>query len=352
MLLSCDREERRGIFFLKADVPLPDAALKGLAARGAALLAERCDAVAALLAADAARGPVQPLAAGTFHVVHARLGDDPVVVRSPIPGIFAEDLSLGVEREVRRWLGPAGDLVPETHRVGFAADGAPFDHAILSHVGAPTLRDAGDDLLDRQPSLLAGIGRALSAVHAVPGFGAGLLALGREGAAAPRGVHDDWAAYLRLHLDSHVDRCRAAGLVDAALAARIAAQFAGLEADVAGRPMCLLHGDPGNHNIAVDPGTGRVVALLDWEDALVGDPLFDAALWASFHPPRRHGAMFAAYAEAPVSAGERRLFALYFLRIALAKTVHRIRFGVADRPGYTPGHHRITVGVEMLEALA
>jgi aminoglycoside phosphotransferase (APT) family kinase protein len=350
MLLSCDREERRGIFFLKADVQLPDAALKGLAARGAALLAERNAAVAALLAADATE--VQPLAAGTFHVVHARLGADPVVVRSPIPGIFAADRTLAVEREVRRWLGPAGDLVPATRCIAYAADGAPFDHAILSYVGAPTLRDAGDDLLDRQPSLLAGIGRALSAVHAVPGTGAGLLALGRDGAAAPEGVQDDWAAYLRLHLQSHVDRCEAAGLVDAPLAARIAVQFARLESDVAGRPMRLLHGDPGNHNIAVDPVTGRVVALLDWEDALVGDPLFDAALWASFHPPRRHAPMLAAYAQVPVSAAERRLLALYFLRIALAKTVHRIRFGVADRPGYTPGHHRITQGVEMLEALA
>jgi aminoglycoside phosphotransferase (APT) family kinase protein len=350
MPISCDREERRGIFFLKADVPLPDAALSGLADRGAALLAERNAAVAALLGAGATE--VQPLAAGTFHVVHARLGDDPVVVRSPIPDIFAEDLSLGVERDVRRWLGPAGDLVPATRCIAFAADGAPFDLAILAHVGAPTLRAVGDERLDRDPALLAGIGRALSAVHAVPGTGAGLLALGRDGLSAPRGVHDDWAGYLRVHFDFHVDRCRAAGLVDAALAARIAAQFAGLEADVAGRPMRLLHGDPGNHNIAVDPGTGRVVALLDWEDALVGDPLFDAALWASFHPPRRHGAMLAAYAHAPASAAERRLFALYFLRIALAKTVHRIRFGVADRPGYTPGHHRITQGVAMLEALA
>lgn len=350
MPLSCDREERRGIFLLKADIPLPDDALKGLAARGAALLAARNAAVAALLAADATE--VQPLAAGTFHVVHARLGDDPVVVRSPIPGIFAEDRSLAVERNVRRWLGPAGDLVPATRRIGFAADGAPFDHAVLSHVGAPTLRDAGDDILDRDPALLAGIGRALSAVHAVPGTGAGLLALGRHGAAAPHGVHDDWAAYLRVNLDAHVERCRVAGLVDAALAARITAAFAGLEADVAGRPMRLLHGDPGNHNIAVDPATGRVVALLDWEDALVGDPLYDAALWASFHPPRRYDAMLAAYAHAPVSAAERRLFALYFLRIALAKTVHRIRFGVADRPGYAPAHERIARGIAMLEAPA
>jgi hypothetical protein len=46
---------------------------------------------------------------------------------------------------------------------------------------------------------------------------------------------------------------------------------------------------------------------------------------------------------------EQRLRALYFLRIALAKTVHRLRFRIADQAGRTPAHHRILRGVQEVE---
>jgi aminoglycoside phosphotransferase (APT) family kinase protein len=204
-------------------------------------------------------------------------------------------------------------------------------------------------MLDREPACLAGAGRALSCVHTIKGEGAGLL--DTEMASTPRGIHRRWEDYVHLLLDEHLDRCIEAGFVDNPLAEEIRELFQAMRPALANRPMRLLHGDLGIHNIVVDPASKDVTALLDWEDALVGDPLFDIAMVSSFHPERRLPAFLQGYGLAQPNPDERRLVALYFLRIALSKTVHRLRFGVRDLAGRTPGHHRIYRGVSELRQL-
>ena len=85
-----------------------------------------------------------------------------------------------------------------------------------------------------------------------------------------------------------------------------------------------------------------MTALLDWEDALVGDPLFDVAMVSTFHPPRRLAAFMAGYGLTAPSRDEQRLIAAYFLRVALSKTVHRSVS--ASRIGLD-GHRRICASI-------
>lgn len=49
-------------------------------------------------------------------------------------------------------------------------------------------------------------------------------------------------------------------------------QFA---ADLDAAPAALLHADLGDREVFVDRSTGDVTAIVDWGDALVGDPLYD-----------------------------------------------------------------------------
>jgi aminoglycoside phosphotransferase (APT) family kinase protein len=349
--LVFDSEARRSIFYLKTDIALPDRRLRELHTEAAAAIVSRLPVVERLAQGLGWPGKVTPLSVGSYHLVHRldRCEGGPLVVRSVLDGLFAQDRSLLLERSVAEWLGDANQVVPATHAVNFRADGAPFDYAVLSLASGLPLRDLGDQALDEQLGILSEIGASLRQIHEVPASGAGLLDFDRLNG-GPVGVLERWSDYITLRLEDHVVACIAAGYVDERMAERILEMFKAMNPALQERPIRLLHGDPGAHNICVDPSSLEITAYLDWEDAIAGDPLFDVAMFSSFQPHRRMPAFMAGYGlDDPLPVTEARLVALYFLRIALSKTVHRLRFGVKDKPDRAPGHHRIYRGIDELE---
>src|SRR5262249_32278643 len=113
----------------------------------------------------------------------------------------------------------------------------------------------------------------------------------------------------------------------------------------------LLHGDLGSHNVFTDGAS--ITALIDWEDCLSGDPVFDIAFWATFHPERRHQAFLDGYrSESPLPGDFAVRFWLYFLRIALGKTVLRHRLRLSDPPGRPAASLRIQRGLGEAESLS
>ena len=350
--LVLDTQARRSIFYLKTDIALSDSRLRELQAEAAAALISRQPEVERLATQLGWPGTATPLAAGSYHLVHRldRRNGSPLAVRSVIDGLFVQDRGLLLERSTAEWLSNTNHLVPATHAVGFRADGAPFDYAVLSLASGLPLRDLGDPVLDEQPGILSAIGARLLQIHAVPASGAGLIDFDRL-TGGPVGVLERWSDYITLRLEDHITACIAANYVDERLAQRIREMFKAMGPALDQRPIRLLHGDPGTHNVCIDPESRELTAFLDWEDALAGDPLFDVAMFSTFQPPRRMPPFMAGYGFGQLPVAEARLIALYFLRIALSKTVHRLRFGVRDKPGRAPGHHRIYRGVDELERL-
>ena len=217
----------------------------------------RTPAVEAIAAAAGFPGKAALCAIGTYHVVHRieQANASPLMVKSAVSGLFKEDRSLLVDAWVRAWLAAYGHdhLVPATATVRFESDGAPFDFAVMDEASGTALQDG---MLDANPAILQNIGATLRAIHDVTGDGAGLLDLStRQAPPSPRGVHDRWADFITLNLDQHVAACSAAGVIDAELAEKIAALFRAVRSIFQSRPMRLLHGDPGTHNIAVDRTT-------------------------------------------------------------------------------------------------
>ena len=199
-----------------------------------------------------------------------------------------------------------------------------------------------------EPRMLAAlgeVGRFLQRLHGVRGTGFGPIV--RVEGADLRGAHPHWDAFVLMRLDEHVASCEGIGAIARHEAADIVARFEGARPSLRAQQPALLHGDPGSHNFLVDESGIR--AVIDWEDALLGDPLFDLASLCTFHPERRHSAIWSGYGIvlAPGNDAWER-FWLYFLRIALAKTVHRHRFGYPDRPDRPPASRRIQLALERL----
>lgn len=281
---------------------------------------------------------------GTMHRLFHAAGSRSLVRIAAFPG---EPWAGLMELECR--------LAPLLRAHGFPVPGCVF-HALGATRGVQSVDLVEGASLDTRDADEAATQRGLRAaaallarVHRIPGAGAGPLSLERlRAGAAIAGLHASWPEFVRLRLDDHLRECEAMGAMSAAEAARARAAFRGplLEGAAGG---ALLHGDPGGHNFIM--WGDEVAGLIDWEDALVGDPLFEVASMCTFHPVRRHAAIFAGHGLEPRRATPSwDRFWLYFLRIALAKTVHRHRFGYADTPGRSPAAARIQLALRELDA--
>jgi aminoglycoside phosphotransferase (APT) family kinase protein len=190
-----------------------------------------------------------------------------ILRRPPLHGVLPS--AHDVAREHRIVAALADSDVPVPPLVGLEQDemvtGAPFyvmrfvDGLVVRDTGAaeqlePSVRRAaGEDLVD-----------VLGRLHAVDPDAVGLGELGRK---------EDYLArqLKRWHRQLTTGRQRELPLLDEV--------HARLVADIPDQgPAALVHGDYRLDNLIVDPATGRVVAVLDWELATLGDPLADVGL--------------------------------------------------------------------------
>lgn len=339
-----------GRFLLKADLAETDSRLRALrspvssdAPPSSELLARAVESVTGLevrrMDAEAARG--------TFRwVVPTELSNGcHVMVRVNRLDHGALVDGLAMEARLLRHLRAIGLAVPAVLAVDTSRRVIPFAFGVVERLDGPTLADRDDD--DAATDLaLRSLGRYLRELHSICLVGAGPLAVvaDRGGLADLAGTEEQWPDYVVQRLEEHLAGLVAAGQVAAATAEWIdRALRAGRFDDTADR---LLHGDPGGPNVILDRH-GGIAGLVDWEDALVGDPIFELASAAAFQPERRWPSLFEGYRFAP--SGERgRRFWLYFLRIVVARTVVRQRFGIVDQPGRPPAAGRIARAIEAL----
>jgi aminoglycoside phosphotransferase (APT) family kinase protein len=350
--LDAYTEQRRALFYPKADLLwIEEAAAVPADARGRlALAADVCRTVFGEAPTD-----VRPLAQqGTFHLLYrAALADGrAVVVRLNAVGDRQRDYALHLDGWAAEMLRRRGLPALHVYHVDVTRSVWPVDVQILEEAPGRPLTVHDDDDQRLRP-LLTDLGRFIARVHEIGLEGFGLLGIrlpasGPAAGGRPCGLWSSWRDYLRTNLAGHLRACQDMGAVSGAEVQRVEAVFAAGETMFRGVPPVLLHGDLGNHNVFADDGGVRV--LIDWEDCLAGDPVFDIAFWGTFHPEPRREAFLAGYREVrSLPADFETRYWLYFLRVALAKTVLRHRLRVPDRPGRPPASRRIQLALARLE---
>lgn len=346
---------RRQTFYPKTDMPVPDAVLQKLRNLSDAELGLTDEVLRQ--AAGAVFRPGTPLSRfprqGTFHRLYlAELANGTRrLLRFNITGDYWGGHTLHLEKWAVTKARAAGMPAPSVLITDTSRRICPLDFQVVELVPGRSLQEFDDDEPEMQ-RLLGKLGEQFARLHGVKAerwgwFDVGPLLGERSG--APSGLFGKWEDYVMLRLKEHVESCEKMGAVGNETSRRILDHFAALKSHLKGFEPALLHGDPGSHNAMTD---GReITALLDWEDCLAGDPVYELAFWATFHPERRHAAFLQAYrAMRPLPDDFDVRFWLYFLRISLAKTVHRQRFGYVDRPGRPPAAQRIQNSLERLES--
>jgi aminoglycoside phosphotransferase (APT) family kinase protein len=225
--------------------------------------------------------------------------------------------------------------------------GAPF-LVIEEAKGQPLNRFENVETQAVPSPLLSEFGKFLARVHTVEGKGAGLLDVGAVDG-RPRGLHAGWSDYLMLRLEAHLDVCEKIGAIKNERG-EIERKFADAESLFKKAPLRWLHGDPGHHNVFSDGQ--QITAVIDWEDSLCGDPIFDVAFWGTFCRDEMREEFLNGYQTIQKLPADFELrYWLYYLRTAISKTVHRHHFGAKDRPGRPPASQRIQKALSKLQKM-
>jgi len=171
------------------------------------------------------------------------------------------------ERRVHRLVAahlPRQVALPHVELLGEPTSGFPYRfaaHRFIPGVAADAL-DAS-----RLPALARDIARAFAALHSIP-----------EGTARSAGVGEIVSDDLGRSewFERGIRVARDIRGLDAAVDAALK-WLTGLRLpppDYAG-PLHVIHHDLGPEHLVVDPATGRLRAIIDWTDAILGDPMRD-----------------------------------------------------------------------------
>ncbi|MBI4816757.1 MAG: phosphotransferase family protein [Deltaproteobacteria bacterium] len=231
------------------------------------------------------KGPfeVQQFTRGYSNVTYlVRSADQELVLRRPPPGVKIETAhDMGREFGILSKLHPSWPKVPKPILLETDPSvlGSPF--YLMERVRGVILRARLPKGLELTPRLIRGISEnsidTLAEIHGLDVGGVGLGELGKPAGYVERQVRGWTQRY---------ERAKTEELVDAEFVARWLSEERPPESGA-----CLVHNDFKYDNLVLDPqDLTRVVAVLDWEMATLGDPLLDLgcalAYWTQADDPR------------------------------------------------------------------
>jgi len=145
-----------------------------------------------------------------------------------------------------------------------------------------------------------------------------------------RGGRGTYAEYFLLNLDRHLGFLEDGGFLTAAEQTEIAVEIQHHEGLLAIDRGCLVHKDLALWNVLGTPH--EILAFIDFDDSISGDPLDDLSLLACFHDTAFLKAALAGYTSLrPLPSGHLRRFWLHLLRNMIVKAVIRAGGGLFER---------------------
>ncbi len=228
-------------------------------------------------------------------------------------------------------LGAAGLPVPALYETSISMARHPFRYQIMDCLDAPPLIDhykAG--MLDLD-AIAVQSGDFLAELHRIQLSGFGFIDTARlAGAKQLRGIDPTWRAYFHKCLENHLAYLETHRILPAGILPRIRRTLEThgelLETDRG----VLLHRDFAIWNLL--GSVNRIEAVIDWDDAVIGDPADDIGMVNCFMDEAYMETLLRAYARVhPVDERFRRKVSLYTLRNMLWKTVIRHYMGYFDK---------------------
>lgn len=235
------------------------------------------------------------------------------------------------ESALMRLAAQGGVPVPEVFHTDVSRSASPFRFQLMECRPEPCL-----DTYHKQGVLdLAAVGTQLGAclrsLHAIRIDGFGFIdtqLLARTGEL--RGLDLTYAGYFHKRLDDHLDYLEQHALLSGGAVEEVRRLFERHASRLRRSQAVLTHRDMALWNVLGEPG--RITAIIDWDDAVGGDPADDIGILRCFYDDDFMGPVLRGYwgAEKPDYDFECRVW-LHLLRNMLWKTKLRHALGYFDK---------------------
>lgn len=209
----------------------------------------------------------------------------------------SDDDYMLAESAVMRLADSAGVPVPRVLHTDVSRSHSPFRFQIMEYIPDASLNvHHKQGTLDLE-AVARQLGRYLRRCHAIPLAGFGFIDTREyQRTGTVRGLDSAYPDYFHKRLADHLKYLRQHTFLSDAACAEIQHLFQRHESRLQRPQGMLVHRDPAFWNILGTPD--RITAIIDWDDAVSGDPADDLGILFCFHDDRFLDTVLAEYASA------------------------------------------------------
>jgi len=269
---------------------------------------------------------IDSLARRTLHFVYKvhTEGKD-YIIRINASGEFFHELQYIIELWAFEQLKLHGLPALEIFDIDVSRNLMPFDYEIMSVAEGKSIYDASIEG-SFKIEMIKQLGAMAASIHKIKTKGYGHFDIGSLVSGEHKGAHDNWCDFVLMNLTKHLEYCTLSGIITENDASNIQSVLNYPEGFCLPEPS-LLHGDMANHNAFTDGE--KITALIDWEESMSGDPIFEIAYYGTgcYGNEEWLNAFLEGYKSVTgLPEDFERRYAFYYLRISVAKALVRDRF--------------------------
>lgn len=238
---------------------------------------------------------------------------------------------LVVESRLLTEVAALGVPVPRASHVDASRRDVPFAWQVLEFVPHPDFNRLQKDGLLQPARVAREIGACVARWQSLKPGGFGPFQTDvLETTGRLQGYHAGYRNYFFLHLDRHLAFLARNDFLSSGAVDEIRREIGRCEDLLVLAQGCLVHKDLAFWNLLGTPD--RVMAVIDWDDAIAGDPLDDLSLLGCFHDAATLREAFSGYASVrPLPGDYRSRYWLHLLRNMVVKSVIRVGAGYFNR---------------------
>ncbi|CDZ76224.1 thiamine kinase [Legionella massiliensis] len=336
-------------FLLKADIQIDDSVLQSLAAlREQQVASDEADVqkIAHQLFGLSPKSCEVLSGGGTFHVIYKIEYESRKLILKTLVNIPG-NTNLGLTKQfyLHRVLERNNIRAPKVFALNTEKSLDIPNYLAMEYVDGLSYESLADS--PEFNTVAEKLGRTVALYHQIPTEGCGQI-LPQENSDKLQTIDGTWKSFLLSQLETHLEICEQNSYLSGADCKFSATIINELADEIKLDQPAMLHCDLGSKNIILTPE--NELCIIDWEDAIGGDPIFDIAMWGSFmqNQGKLNYFLKGYYPDDERPSDFYLRYFLYSYRILLAKTVHRYRFQYC-RSDKIPPAKRLSEALEQLK---